>query len=303
VDFKLRHMEVFRAVMLTGTVSGAARMLCVSQPAISRLLQNTEATLGIRLFERAGGKLLPTAAATSLFEEIQQVYDAALNVERSVQDLASRSPTEIAVSCSPSLGLSLLPRVIELFNQQNPTTRIRFQTTLTQDVPNELLSKKTDLAVTVLPLNNPNLTVEKLGTGRMVCAMLDNHPLASRQIISFDDFRAYKTIFLSPSIPFGKMIHAALEAHGIDITPTFDVPRAELACALVKRAIGIAIVDEFSVANNLWAGLVVKPLRDAITYNINLVRPKFSVPTRTAEEFINILRECMYLHEMGKPFA
>ncbi|TDY22026.1 DNA-binding transcriptional LysR family regulator [Paraburkholderia sp. BL6665CI2N2] len=303
MKFKLRQMEVFRAVMLTGTVSGAARMLYVSQPAVSRLLNHTETSLGIKLFERTGGKLLPTSAAASLFEEVQQVYDAALSVDRFVEHLASRPTTEIGVSCSPSLGLSLMPRVIELFNQRSPKTRIRFHTTLTKDVPNELLSKQIDLAVTVLPLSNPNLTVEKLGTGNMVCAMPDNHPLASRKAITFDDLGAHKTIFLSPSIAFGRLIHSTLEAHGIDITPTIDVPRAELACALAKRALGVAIVDEFSVANDLWAGLVVRPLTASITFNVNLVCAKFSVQSRAAEQFIGILRECMRLHQAGEPFA
>lgn len=290
-------------MMLTGTVSGAARMLFVTQPAVSRLINHTETSLGIKLFERTKGSLLPTAAATALFDEIQQVYDAALSVDRFVEHLASRIPSEIAVSCSPSLGLSLIPRVIELFSKRNPKTRIRFNTTLTQDVPNELLSKKIDLAVTVLPVSNPNLTIEKLGTGKMVCAMVEEHPLASRKTITFEDLAVHRTIFLSPSIAFGRLIRSTLETHGVDITPTIDVPRAELACALAKRALGVAIVDEFSVANGLWAGLAIKPLAASIAFNINLVSPKFSVLSRTAEEFIQILRDCMRLHEAGEPFA
>jgi DNA-binding transcriptional LysR family regulator len=303
VRFKLRQMEVFRAVMLTGTVSGAARMLFVSQPAVSRLLNHTEISLGIKLFERVGGKLLPTSAAASLFQEVQQVYDAALNVDRFVAHLASNSTTEIGVSSSPSLGLSLMPRVIELFQERNHKTRVHFHTTLTEDVPLELLSRKTDLAVTVLPLTNPNLTIEKLSEGKMVCAMQHTHPLAKRDKISFSDLTGHKTIFLSPSVPFGRLIRSTLESHGLDITPTTDVPRAELACALAKRGLGVAIVDEFSVANDLWSGIIVKPLVESICFDVNLVCPKFSVRSHPVEEFISILRECMGLHSQGRPFA
>jgi DNA-binding transcriptional LysR family regulator len=303
MKFKLRQMEAFRAVMLTGTVSGAARMLYVSQPAVSRLLNHTETTLGIKLFERTGGKLLPTSAAIALLEEVQQVYDAAISVGRFVEDLASQSTTEISVSCSPCLGLILLPRVIELFSQRNPKARIRFHTTLTADTPTELLSKKTDLAVVVSPVTNPNLTVEKLGTGRMVCVMRPDHPLASRKVVAFADLVDHKTIFCTPSIDFGRLIRSTLEAHGFDITPTIEAPRAELACALAMRALGVAIVDEFSVANGVWAGLTIKPIHEAIIYNVNLVLPKFSVRSRTVEEFIQILRDCMRLHAAGEPFA
>jgi DNA-binding transcriptional LysR family regulator len=303
VKFKLRQMEVFRAVMLTGTVSGAARMLYVSQPAISRLLNHTETSLGIKLFERTGGKLLPTPAATALFEEVQPVYDAALNVDRFVENLANQSTIEISVSCSPALGLDLLPRAIEMFHRRNPKTRVRFYTTLTIDVPTELLSKKTDLAITLLPLSNPNLTVETLGKSRIVCAMLGDHPLASRKTISFSDLVEHETIFPSLSIAFGRMVRSLLESYGVELTPTFEVPRAELACALAKRSLGVALVDEFCAGNDLWAGLIIRPLSQPIIYDINLIYPKFTVRSRAVEQFIQILRDCMLLHESGKLFV
>lgn len=303
MKFKLRQMEIFRAVMLTGTVSGAARMLYVSQPAVSRLLTHTETSLGIKLFERTGGKLLPTAAAVALFEEVQPVYDAALNVDRFVENLANRSTIEISISCSPALGMSLLPRVIEVFHKRNPRTRIRFFTTLTVDVPNELLSKKTDLAVTLLPLSNPNLTVEKIGTGRMVCALTHDHPLALRETISLSDLAEHETIFPSPGVAFGRLVRSTLEGYGIEITPTFEVPRAELACALARRSLGVAVVDEFCAGDDLWAGLLIKALVEPITYNINLIYPKFSVRSNPAEQFIQILREHMRRYEADKPLA
>lgn len=299
MKFKLRQMEVFRAVMLTGTVSGAARMLYVSQPAISRLLTHTESSLGIPLFERTGGKLLPTAAALTLFEEVQLVYEAAMNVDRFVENLASRTTIEIGVSCSPALGLSLMPKVIEIFHKRNPKTRINFYTTLTVDVPNELLSKKADLAVTLLPPSNPNLTVEKLCTGRIMCAMTAGHPLANCKEIALSDLEEHETIFPSYSIAFGRLIRSTLEGYGHDITPTFEIPRAELACALALRSLGLALVDEFIATSDLWPGLVVKPLDKPIEYNINLVYPKFSIRSGAVEQFIEILRECTQPRDGG----
>ncbi|MGF6767939.1 DNA-binding transcriptional LysR family regulator [Paraburkholderia sp. GAS199] len=299
MKFKLRQMEVFRAVMLTGTVSGAARMLFVSQPAVSRLLNHTETSLGITLFERTGGKLLPTEAAAALFEEVQEVYDAALRVDRFVENLASQSATEIAVSCSPCLGLDLLPEVIEIFSQQNPKARIHFHTTLAIDTPGELLSRKTDLAVVVVPVNNPNLIAEELGTGKMVCVMARNHPLASRETITFEELSTHKTIFASSSIDFGSLIRSTLEAHGFDITPTIHAPRAELAIALARRSLGLAIVDEFSVANNIWGDLVVKPLSQKITYSVSVLTPRFAVRSRMVEQFIQILRNCVRSRAAG----
>lgn len=296
MHFKLRQMEVFRAVMLTGTVSGAARMLYVSQPAVSKLLAHTETNLAIKLFDRIGGKLVPTPAARMLFEQVQQVYDAALKVDSFVENLVATTTTEINISSSPSLGLSLMPKVIKRYQLGNPNTRVHFHTTLTQDVPLEILSGKIDLAVTVLPLDNPNLTIEKLAEGRMVCVLPQHHPLTAKKAVCLADLVGQRTVFYSPSIPFGRLILSSLEAHGLHIVPQIDVPRAELACAMARHGLGVAIVDEFSVAGDIWVGIEVRPIVEEISFNINLVSPKFNSMTRPAEEFISILKQCVASH-------
>ena len=64
---RLRQIEVFRAVMLAGTVSGAARLLNVTHPAVTNVLLHTEDELGIKLFERIKGRLYPTAEGRALY--------------------------------------------------------------------------------------------------------------------------------------------------------------------------------------------------------------------------------------------
>ena len=60
----LRQIEVIRAIMVTGTIAGAADLLNVSAPGISRLMKYTESALGLRLFHRHGGRFLPTFMPT-----------------------------------------------------------------------------------------------------------------------------------------------------------------------------------------------------------------------------------------------
>ena len=71
----LRQVEVIRAVMVTGTIGGAARLLNVSAPGISRLVKYTEKSLGVRFFQRQNGRYFPTAEARNIFEQINGVYE------------------------------------------------------------------------------------------------------------------------------------------------------------------------------------------------------------------------------------
>ena len=71
----LRQVEVIRAVMITGTIGGAAKLLNVSAPGISRLVKYAERSLGIRFFQRRNGRYFPTSEAERIFEQIDGVYN------------------------------------------------------------------------------------------------------------------------------------------------------------------------------------------------------------------------------------
>ncbi len=289
--FKLRQMEVFRAVMISGSVSGAARLLYVSQPAVSKLLAHTERSLGLTLFDRIGGKLVPTAQANSLFEEVRRIYDAAIQVNRFVDQLAAAPAAMINLSCSPSLGLSFLPRVIRHYLGRHPDTRIHLHTTLIEDIAQELLSGKSDLAVSVLPIDNANLDVTPLVEGRMVCAMPCNHRLARLTHVGLNRLAAERLILYSRTIPFGQLLTSAFERHDLQVAAAIDVPRAELACSLVRQGLGVAIIDEFSVSDGLWRDVVVRPIDELIPISVSLIRSRFARTSRSTEAFVAVLRD------------
>ena len=69
-----RQIEVFRAVMIARSVSGAADILNVTQPGLSRTLKQMESKLDIELFVRKKGRLFPTPEAEELFAEVQSIY-------------------------------------------------------------------------------------------------------------------------------------------------------------------------------------------------------------------------------------
>jgi len=291
VRFKLRQMEIFRAVMIAGSVSGAARMLFISQPAVSKLLAHTETSLNLKLFHRVSGKLVPTAQALSLFEEVKKVYDSAVRVDSFVENLIRQPSGMVSLCSSPSLGLSLVPKLIATFLTKYPDMKVHFHTTLIQDVPLELLSGKSGLAITVLPIENPSLHIEPLIKGRMVCAIPAHHALARQARISLHDLVDQRLILYSRNIPFGQLMVAAFERYQCNIVPTIEVPRAELACSLVRQGIGIAIVDQFSVAENLWNDVVVRPLIEEIPIAVSLIRSKFDLTSTDVDRFIEIVRQ------------
>ena len=289
--FKLRQMEVFRAVMLTGSMNGAAKLLFVSQPAISRLIAHTEQSLGLQLFERDKGKLTPTPEAQRLFQEVGPLFDEALRIDELARDLAERPEGALTLCSSPSLALNFVPPVIAQYMELYPNVRLKFHTTLLSDMAHELLGRKAELAVSVLPIDHPNLVVEPLATGEMVCILPQGHALAARRAVSLAELAECRLILYNRNIPFGQLVAAAFQRAGVSWNPAVEIVRAELACALVRVGAGVAIVDEFSVGQQGWPGVVTRPLRESIPLSLSLVRSRFERPGRQVQRFVRLIKE------------
>jgi len=301
VRFKLRQMEVFRAVMLTGSMNGAAKLLFVSQPAVSRLIAHTEQSLGLQLFARDRGKLTPTAEALRLFEEVGPLFDEALRIDELARDLARQPEGALTLCSSPSLALNFVPPVIARFLAQSPNVRLKYHTTLLADMAHELLGRKAELAVSVLPIDHPNLVVEPFATGQMVCIMPTGHALTARRAVGLAELAAYPLVLYSRNIPFGQLVAAAFQRADVSWHATVDIVRAELACALVRAGVGVAIVDEFSVQQAGWPGIEVRPLEEAIPLQLSLVRSGFERPSRHAQRFMRLLKDYARAREGGAP--
>ncbi len=289
--FKLRQMEVFRAIMLTGSMNGAAKLLFVSQPAISRLIAHTEQSLGLQLFERDKGKLTPTPEALLLYREVGPLYEEAVRIDEFARDLATRPAGTLHLCSSPSLALNFVPPVIAAYLQAHPDVHLKYHTTLLADMAHELLGRKAELAVSVLPIDNPNLIVEPFASGRMVCILPSGHPLVAEPFVGLAQLAAYPLVLYSRNIPFGQLVAAAFQRADVAWHARVDIVRAELACALVRAGVGVAIVDEFSVDHAGWPDIVVRPLKETIPLSLSLVRSRFDRPSRQVQRFMRLIKE------------
>ena len=284
--FKLRHMEVFRAVMLTGSISGAAKMLYVSQPAVSKLITYVEGRLALRLFDRVNNRLVPTADAHALYREVERVYQAAIQVNECAQALATTPTRQLRICCSASLSTVLIPAALGELKRQAPSMKILWHTTLMSEMPLQLLSKKVDLAVAALPVAHDHLHSRQFMRGYMVCVMPEGHPLAAFESISLQQLVDQPLMLFRPDMPFGRLIAQAIERAEVRLGSFLDFTNAPEAVALVKQGLGISIIDEFVAQDS---GLVVRPLQEEICFELSFVYSKFDALPESALRMMQVL--------------
>src|SRR5205085_10668029 len=108
----LRHIEIFHAVYVNGSVSAAARALNVSQPSVSKMLRHAESLLGFQLFQRTNGGLVPTEDAHSLFAEVREIQDRVHALREAGRNLRRGIGGSLRISARPSLAPGARPPAV-----------------------------------------------------------------------------------------------------------------------------------------------------------------------------------------------
>lgn len=242
----MRQIEIFRAVMITKTVSGAASLLGTSQPGISRMLAHMEDRLSFRLFDRTKGRLMPTHEAQVLFEEIQRLYDGLAGLDHTLRRLAKGEDRIFRVGASPSLGHSILPALLAQLTASFPGLTLQFDILSVDQATGYLATQRGDYALTLFPIDHPNVLSNRISSGRLVCAVPADHPLAGRGKITVEEIAGDQILSFPPDTPHGNAIAAMFALAGCTLKVGSYLRFAETAVAFVAHGMGVALVDSFT---------------------------------------------------------
>lgn len=271
----LRHMEVFRAVMLTGSVNGAAELLHVSQPAVSKLLAHAARQSGLTLFERVKGRLVPTPEAQQLYEEIESLWRGVERVRDVSRALAEPETGTLRLAVSASLASWLAPRAVALLYERFPRIRSRIEVLVSPIMVDALLDHSADLAIGLLPNDHPNLITVKSYQCGLACAMRSDHPLAAKAVVTPADLRGHRVITSPAGTPYGQSLLRAYGKAAPQLRLDIEVRSATTACWFAQAGAGIAVVDRTAVAGGSFSGLVVRPFKSSEKLEVRIIRNRY----------------------------
>lgn len=297
-ELTLRQIEVLRAVMMAGTIKGAAELLNVSSPGISRLLRHLEESLGLRLFERKAGLFVPAAEARAVFEMVQEVYRQVENLNASVASLNKGEDATLAFASAPSIAQFIAARAIRGIRQRFPDLFIDLDILKIEETLDYLLLEKGEFVLMSSFIDNPALSNEALAVGRIVALLPRGHPLAARRAVSVHDLIGETIIGVSPSDPYGAILASPFRNAGYDPPYSMRGRFAQTVVSLVRHGLGVALIDEFSVAEVYLPGLVRRPLVEETTITAHVISKRGRVLSSFAEYAIERFRT-----ELGNAMA
>lgn len=271
----LRQMEVFRAVMLTGGVAGAAELLHVSQPAISKVLAQARRQAGFALFERVKGRLVPTPEGQQLHEEIDALWRGVERVRDVARTLATPRTGTLRLAVSASLAPYCVPRTIALLCESYPALKTNMEILVAPIMVDALLDRSADLGVALQPNDHPNLLRVQSWHCGFACVMREDHPLARRRSVKPADLRGERIITSAADSTYGRALRRAYGTEAGRLQLDLEVRSSTSACWQAQAGGGIAVVDRAAVAGATFRGLAVRPFQARETLTVSILRNRY----------------------------
>lgn len=285
-----RHAEVFRAVMLTGSVTKAAELLRTSQPTVSRELARIEQVAGFRLFDRMQGRLRPTYSAFSLYEEVMRSYVGLEQINACVMSLRRREGSELSAIALPVFTHSLLPGVCKRLLTSHPAASISITSQESPFLEAWLSAQRYDIGLTehdVAPAGThltPLLDVDE------VCVLPDGHPLLTKDVIELADFDGHAFVSFPATDPYRVQIDSAFAAMGVERRMVAETASAVSVCNMVRSGLGVTIINPLTALDFEGRNLHVRSLSASYSFKVSVVVPEHRPTNPLTEPFIQALR-------------
>jgi DNA-binding transcriptional LysR family regulator len=299
--FRLHHLEIFWAVIRTGSQRGAAELLGLSQPAVSKLLRHVEDQVGMPLFRRSKGRLIPTPEARVFFESVDDIFARVEGAERLVRELKRRFSGQLTVVSVPGLSAAFVPEVIGRFLKEQTDVRIGITGLPTAQVIDRVLKKQAHIGLVYGPIEATAAETVLLCNTQIVCALPEGHRLAGKQVIAPTDLAGEPIISAAFMPQWGQLVDQAFETAGVTRNIVANCANSDLAYRMAAEGAGIAVVPIAPLRKGAPKPVVLRRFAPTISLPVLAVHDRTEPLDHLAAGLIGRLRASTRDYEWDAP--
>jgi DNA-binding transcriptional LysR family regulator len=286
----VRQIEAFRAVMTTGTTKGAAEMMGVSQPAVSRLIAQLERSLRFALFDRSKGRLAPTAEALLLFDEVERTFHSLDKIAQRAADIRGGNAGALTIAVLPALAFGFLPRVMKDFVEQYPDTAVSLHIPPSARIAEWAASQQIDFGLAADPMPRVGVDIEEFCRESYLLAVPAGHRLATREKISVEDLAAERFVSFISNNATRQITDQVFQRAGVERLLVAETQYSAALAALVAQEVGVGLIDPFTAADFAGRGVQAIPFEPPIPFDIGILYPSHRSLSRATRSFLSLLR-------------
>ena len=284
----VRQLEAFEATMVAGSVSGAATALSVSQPSVSRLLQELETDTGLSLFDRSHGRLVPTEQGLLFYGEVNKTFHGARNLIMAAQEIRELKRGVVRIGTLAAMSFKIVPEAIQQLRTRFPEAKTTIAVRSSTEIVSSVASRLTDVGVVDAGVSFLDTICVTTFERNSVCVMDGHHPLADRERVQLEDFPRYPFVSLG-ELYFRRNRDGAKLLDATGANTVADIFQSFLACALVRGSQSLAVVDPFTASFYSEFGLVLKEIELDIPFRTSIIVNERSATGAAAQKVVDAM--------------
>lgn len=266
----IESLRMFCRVVEEGSITRAAELGYISQPAVTRQIRNLEHSFGIALFNRDDGKLRQTEAGKILYPFAKEILALHKMAYDSIQEHQEKLSQILNIGASPTIGEYLLPKIIGQFRKSYPSARFNLSINNTPRILEELESNKIDIALVESAFKKQHLLKQKFTHDKLIVVASYNHRWRDKEEINLVELLEEKMIWRETESGTRLLVESVLNHHRLlkQIDDPIELGSVQAIKNAVEANLGISILPELTVQKELK----YKTLREIIVRDFNVTR-------------------------------
>lgn len=261
----LHQVRLFTTVVESRTFSAAANALSVSQPALSKAVQELEHNLGMTLLVRTRRGVKLTSEGEILYSHSRQLFAVERAAESALDELKGLLRGHLSVGASSTIGIYMLPALMGTYHHLYPQIELFLDIGNTQQIIDHLVDHRLDVAFAEGPVNDPTLVVIPWQEDELVVIAAPDHPLSHKSMLTVRDLTNTPLIVRENGSGTREVGTAALAEHDVYPPIAMELASTEAVKQAVSAQLGIAVVSTSTIQMELaLQKLVVLPIQNLV---------------------------------------
>ena len=291
---EFKHIEYFIETANHKSISKAAEALFISQQALSPCIQNLEAELNCKLFERTVKGSVLTKDGKLIYDKFLPVVEQYRNTEEEIFTTLNSRPQTLSFVCVPSIFRVLDTDLLFEFEERYPNITLERKEMSGFDADNYVKEDSKHFGLIAIPENRHGMRFKHLPIKTlpvMLCVHKDD-PLAQQDVVNFGQLRDKNFIMFESRSHYHKTIDEYTKKHGFKPKEVFESSDINQIFNLVNKGKGIFISPPDESAKMLFKNIRMIPFDDdTLTYCIAFIFKDYERLSPTAKMFINYTKE------------
>ena len=290
---EIRHIQAFLTVARHRNFTRAAHELHLSQSALTVQIQQFEAAMGVRLFDRNKRRVALTDIGRTVLSPLERIVAETEAVVSQTRDIAGLRRGQVAVAVLPTMAQSLFPLALKEFTGLHPGIEVQIRDLVSERIIESVIREEVDFGIGSLIRPFRELTSTTITTDELCAYVPTGHPLAKEKAVTIHQLAKHPLILMGRDSSVRGLLETALRKSKVQITPAYDSNYLSTAMALVRNDLGVGILPDLQRWTGPSEGVLRIPIwRPTIGRKIQILRKTGRSASPSAEKLMKVLQEC-----------